>query len=110
VTGYFIPNHIAVELAAGVSPKLKLDTQGTATPQGPGATLGLDDLKLFSRDWISARIEAITSVTPRDTLIRLIAMKLGRPAATILPCLWQTWNSHPASPGGPTNLTRGGHR
>ena len=46
VLGYFITDHIAVELAAGVPPKLKLYTQGTAAPLGPGGpTLGLDDLK-----------------------------------------------------------------
>jgi len=108
--GCLITNHIAVERAAGVPPKLKLCTQGTASPQGPAETRGLDDLKLFRRNWIPVRIEAITAVTPRDILIRLIAVKLGPAAATILPCLWQTCNSHLASPRGPTNLTRGGHR
>ena len=44
--GYFITDNIAVELAGGVPPKLKLYTQGTAAPLGAqGPTLGLDDLK-----------------------------------------------------------------
>lgn len=46
VMGYFITDNISVELAAGVPPKLKLYTQGTAAPLGAGGpTLDLDDLK-----------------------------------------------------------------
>jgi outer membrane protein len=43
---YFITDNLAVELATGVPPKLKLYAQGTAEPLGPGGpTLGLGNLQ-----------------------------------------------------------------
>src|SRR6202035_2258088 len=43
---YFITDNIAVDLATGVPPKLKLYAQGTVTPFGPGGpSLGLGNLQ-----------------------------------------------------------------
>lgn len=51
---YFITDHIAVDLASGVPPKLKLYAQGTVAPLGPGGpSLGLGNLQPLAttRSW-----------------------------------------------------------
>jgi outer membrane protein len=53
-TAYFVTDHIALDLATGVPPKLKLYAQGTVTPFGRGGpSLGLGNLQPLAttRSW-----------------------------------------------------------
>ncbi|HEY1998701.1 OmpW/AlkL family protein [Paraburkholderia sp.] len=53
-TAYFVTDHLALDLATGVPPKLKLYAQGTVKPFGAGGpSLGLGDLQPLAttRSW-----------------------------------------------------------